>query len=490
MRQTTIANQAARIEKQIAGAVISFARRYRCLSPGERIVVAVSGGPDSTALLHVLHRLCPARNLALHVAHVHHGLRGAEADEDAAFVQKTASDLGLPHETLRVDVRRRAQQDRSSLAVAARAARYEALEAVRVRCGASCVATAHTMDDQAETVLMRLIRGTGPAGLAGIPSRRGTLVRPLLSGRRASLAVYLGARGISFRIDSSNADLRQARNRIRGELLPLLCSYNPRIVPALARLADMAREEETAFDEVLSLFDPAGAETAVRLLRERPPEAVLRRLVSQQVARETRRFVSPGAGEVGRLTSLLVRGKPGDRTPLAAGDWGVRGYDGLLIRSARGGPVRPLPETALAVPGETAVPALGIRIKAETERRETERGEGGETRETGKGEAGKMKVGKMEKTFFAVLDADRIEGSLVVRTRRPGDRISPLGMKGTKKLQDVLVDAKVPRDERDRVPIVADARGIVWVVGLRLDRRAAAVPETRRLLALTVTSPG
>ncbi|MEK6813787.1 MAG: tRNA lysidine(34) synthetase TilS [Nitrospirota bacterium] len=469
MRQTTIANQAARIEKQIAGAVISFARRYRCLSPGERIVVAVSGGPDSTALLHVLHRLCPARNLALHVAHVHHGLRGAEADEDAAFVQKTASDLGLPHETICVDVRTRAQQDRSSLAVAARAARYEAIEAVRVRCGASCVATAHTMDDQAETVLMRLIRGTGPAGLAGIPSRRGTIVRPLLSVRRASLAVYLGARGISFRIDSSNADLRQARNRIRGELLPLLCSYNPRIVPALARLADMAREEETAFDEVLSLFDPAGAETAVRLLRERPPEAVLRRLVSQQVARETRRFVSPGAGEVGRLTSLLVRGKPGDRTPLAAGDWGVRGYDGLLIRSARGGPVRPLPETALAVPGETAVPALGIRIKAETERRETERG--GRTR-------------------LAVLDADRIEGSLVVRTRRPGDRISPLGMKGTKKLQDVLVDAKVPRDERDRVPIVADARGIVWVVGLRLDRRAAAVPETRRLLALTVTSPG
>jgi tRNA(Ile)-lysidine synthase len=479
MRQTTIANQAARIEKQIAGAVISFARRYRCLSPGERIVVAVSGGPDSTALLHVLHRLCPARNLALHVAHVHHGLRGAEADEDAAFVQKTASDLGLPHETLRVDVRRRAQQDRSSLAVAARAARYEALEAVRVRCGASCVATAHTMDDQAETVLMRLIRGTGPAGLAGIPSRRGTIVRPLLSVRRASLAVYLGARGISFRIDSSNADLRQARNRIRGELLPLLCSYNPRIVPALARLADMAREEETAFDEVLSLFDPAGAETAVRLLRERPPEAVLRRLVSQQVARETLRFVSPGAGEVGRLTSLLVRGKPGDRTPLAAGDWGVRGYDGLLIRSARGGPVRPLPETALAVPGETAVPALGIRIKAETERRETERGEGGK----GETERG-------GRTRLAVLDADRIEGSLVVRTRRPGDRISPLGMKGTKKLQDVLVDAKVPRDERDRVPIVADARGIVWVVGLRLDRRAAAVPETRRLLALTVTSPG
>lgn len=455
---------------------MSFARRYRCLSPGERIVVAVSGGPDSTALLHVLHRLSPARNLALHVAHVHHGLRGKEADEDAAFVEKTASDLGLPHETICVDVRTRAQQDRSSLAVAARAARYEALEAVRAKCGASCVATAHTMDDQAETVLMRLIRGTGPAGLAGIPSRRGTIVRPLLSVHRASLAEYLDAREITFRIDSSNADLRQARNRIRGELLPLLCSYNPRIVPALARLANMAREEETAFDEVLSLFDPAGAETAVRLLRERPPEAVLRRLVSQQVARETRRFVSPGAGEVGRLTSLLVRGKAGDRTPLVAGDWGVRGYDGLLIRSARGGPVRPLPETPLAVPGETAVPALGIGIKAETERRETERGEGGK----GETERG-------ARTHFAVLDADRIEGPLVVRTRRPGDRISPVGMKGTKKLQDILVDAKIPRDERDRVPIVADARGIVWVVGLRLDRRAAAVPETRRPMALTVT---
>lgn len=455
---------------------MSFARRHRCLSPGERIVVAVSGGPDSTALLHVLRRLSPARNLALHVAHVHHGLRGKEADEDAAFVEKTASDLGLPHETICVDVRTRAQQDRSSLAVAARAARYEALEAVRAKCGASCVATAHTMDDQAETVLMRLIRGTGPAGLAGIPPLRGTIIRPLLAVRRASLAEYLDARGISFRIDSSNADLRQARNRIRGELLPLLCSYNPRIVPALARLANMAREEETAFDEVLSLFDPAGAETAVRLLRERPPEAVLRRLVSQQVARETRRFVSPGAGEVGRLTSLLVRGKPGDRTPLAAGDWGVRGYDGLLIRSARGGPVRPLPETPLTVPGETAVPALGIGIKAETERRETERGEGGK----GETERG-------ARTHFAVLDADRIEGPLVVRTRRPGDRISPLGMKGTKKLQDILVDAKVPRDERDRVPIVADGRGIVWVVGLRLDRRAAAVPETRRPMALTVT---
>ena len=460
-----IAPHAAKLEKQIAGAVISFARTYRCLSPGERIVVAVSGGPDSTALLHVLHRLSPARNISLHVAHVHHGLRGKEADEDAAFVEKTASEIDLPHETLRVDVRTRARRDRSSLAVAARAARYEALEAARARCGASCVATAHTMDDQAETVLMRLIRGTGPAGLAGIPPRRGTIIRPILSVRRASLAAYLDAREIPFRIDSSNADLRQARNRIRRELLPLLCSYNPRIVPALARLADMAREGETAFDEVLSLFDPAGAEKAVRLLRERPPEAVLRRLVSRQIARETRRFVSPGAGEVGRLTSILARGKPGDRTPLPGGDWGVRGYGGLLIR--RPPPVRPLPETALAVPGETAVPALGITIRAARAKESLPPGPSSVT-----------------------LDPDKIEGSLVVRTRRPGDRISPVGMKGTKKLQDLLVDAKVPRDERDWIPIVADARGIVWVVGLRLDRRAAAAPKTSRPLALTVRRMG
>ncbi len=464
---------------------MSFARRVRCLSPGERIVVAVSGGPDSTALLHVLHRLSPARSLILHVAHVHHGLRGKEADEDAAFVEKTASELDLPHETLHVDVRTRARRDRSSLAVAARAARYEALEAVRAKCGASFVATAHTMDDQAETVLMRLIRGTGPAGLAGIPPRRGTIVRPILSVRRASLAAYLDAREISFRIDSSNADLRQARNRIRRELLPLLCSYNPRIVPALARLADMAREGETAFVEVLSLFDPAGAETAVRLLRERPPEAVLRRLVSRQIARETRRFVSPGAGEVGRLTSILARGKPGDRTPLTGGDWGIRGYGGLLIR--RPPSVRPLAETALAVPGETAVPALGIRIKAEIAPQSSEilADHPSPVPETEKGEPERG-----ERARLAVLDADRIEGSLVVRTRRPGDRISPVGMKGTKKLQDLLVDAKVPRDERDRIPIVADARGIVWVVGLRLDRRAAAAPKTSRPLALTVRRMG
>lgn len=455
---------------------MSFGRRHGCLSPGERILVAVSGGPDSTALLHILVRLSPARNLSLHVAHVHHGLRGKEADDDARFVEKTASDLGLPHETIPVDVRTRARQDRSSIAVAARAARYEALEAVRLRCGANCVATAHTMDDQAETVLMRLIRGTGPAGLAGIPPRRGTIIRPLLAVRRASLAAYLEAREISFRIDSSNSDLRQARNRIRHELLPLLCSCNPRIVPALARLADMAREERTALEDIFPLFGPSGAETALRRLRENPPEAILRRLVSRQVARETQRFVSSGAGEVGRLTSLLVRGKPGDRTPLAGGNWGIRGYDGLLIRRPPP-PARPLPETALAVPGETAVPALGIRIKAETEKRESEREK-------------KEETGKGRKKFFAVLDADRIEGPLVLRTRRPGDRISPVGMKGTKKLQDLLVDAKVPRDARDRVPVVADARGIVWVVGLRLDRRAAAVPETARPLALTVTELG
>lgn len=452
--------------------VRQYIQAHRLIDQGDRVIVAVSGGPDSVALLHVLHSLQQQLGFAIHVFHLDHGLRGDESAEDALYVRRLAERLGVPSSIVGLgpDVLRRRG---GSLQAAARAARMEQIQALARRIGATRVAVGHTRDDQAETVLMRMLRGSGPHGLAGIrPLRRLgglTYIRPLLEISRRETEGYCTAFELSPRLDPSNLKPDYLRNRIRLELLPLLArEYNPAISAALVQLAAVSREESDFLDtlaaEALARCRAPGEEMALvggLLLGE--PVAVARRVV-RLAARET---IGPdfdlGLVPVNRVLEAAAR-PDGARTLALPGGLRVDVEYGVCRFTAdEQNPIlSPASEWPVSPTGTTVVPELGLRIEAANE--QTPAG-----------------------LLSAAFDADRLPGPLLLRLRRPGDRIWPVGMEGSKKLQDILVDAKVPRRQRDRMPVLTAGDEVLWLVGHRLDRRFLAGEETRHPIALRVT---
>jgi tRNA(Ile)-lysidine synthase len=430
--------------------------RHRLLVSGDHVVVAVSGGPDSVALLHALAGLRADYGLALTVGHIHHGLR-ADADRDAAFVTSLAARLGLPVVVERVAV---AGRPGRSPETAARAARYAALDRIARRAGATRIAVAHTADDQAETVLMRLLQGAGPRGLAGIPVRRGRLVRPLLDVDRATVLDYLAGAGLDWVEDETNRDLKMLRNRIRHETLPLLAAHGwPRIGDALRRTAAASREAGEALDALLAprvtAFvrpAPGGAALDVAPLRELPPGAVKAALRLALVEVLGRAEVRAGlrAGHLDRLAGL-VWGAPGARVRLPSGLVVERARDALWVTA----PGPPLERVIVSVPGETRLPGFGrLEVRRAAPAREA--------------------APSME-----CFDEAALPGRLAVRSRRPGDRFVPFGGGRSVRVARVLAAAGIPPSARRGWPLlVADGPAgetVLWVIGVR---RAAAAPVT------------
>jgi tRNA(Ile)-lysidine synthase len=425
--------------------------------------VAVSGGPDSVALLHALTRLRPEYALELAVCHVHHGLR-PEADRDAAFVADLADRLGCPAVVEQVSVR---PGHGRSLEEAARAARYAALDRVAGALGATRVALGHTADDQAETVLMRLLQGAGPRGLAGMPVRRGPLIRPLLEIGRATVLAHLEAHGLTWVEDASNRDRRFLRSRIRHELLPWLRAQGwGRLDDALCRTARACRETVEALERLLDHRAAALAQPGPggRLV----PDAVLEGLPPGAVKALLRRAildVAPGPGLRGsHLVALhaLLEARPGARVRLPGGTLVERTRAGLWIVSSR----LPLEPVALQVPGETV--AAGVRLHTELGRTRVE----------------PPPDGRWEAWF----DADRLSGALRVRAADPGDRVVPYGMGGPVRVAGVLTAAAVPRVARQGWPLLVCAgpagEEVLWVIGIRRGAAAPIRPETRSMLRI------
>jgi tRNA(Ile)-lysidine synthase len=457
-----------------ARAVARFVRRRRLWGADDRIAVAVSGGPDSVALTFIvrdLERVGLGRPVGL--IHVNHQLRGAESDADEAFCAALAERLGWPLDVSRVAVTRAPRQ---SIEAAAREARYACFEGAAARLGATIVVTGHTADDQAETVLLRLLRGAGTRGLSGIRARRGLYARPLLECRRADLRRDLARRGEAFRDDSSNLDVAIPRNRVRHALLPVIEAIAPGGVQALARLAGFAEDDEavlmnaaieTARTLVLSRVESAGRLEALEIdaaaLRSVPP-AIGRRVV-RALAAEVAPRTTPGAVQLQAIWNLVQADKPMGHLDLGGFTAERRGgvlslMPGLKTRPPAAKNHRPLRGLGqrLDVPGSVYLPETGVTITAERRDRGVELSKDG---------------------ALGCLQADSVDLPLTVRTRQPGDRFRPLGAPGRRKLQDVLVDRKVPRNERDRVPVVVDARGrLVWVAGVALaDECRVTAPE-------------
>jgi len=424
-----------------------------------RILVAVSGGADSTALLLLLHRLARTMRLELHVAHFDHGLRGRiVAKREEAFVRRVCDRLGVSLTAGRADVRETARRGRLSLEDAGRRERYAFLANTAHELGCSTVATGHTASDQAETVLMHLIRGAGLQGLGGMKSASSwpfdghqglRLVRPLLKLSREDTLAVCAAFEIEPIEDESNTSPRFRRNRVRHEVLPLLREMNPGIERALVRLASAASEGSAYLEaEARKLFagPPLGGSGDVALPRELADAPDVLRQMAVRMA------LAGTAGDAREFTErhyeavegLLASGTTGDRAVLPRGVVAVVEKGGVVVRGGADPHPNPLPGgegTFLGGPGECS--RLGVL-------------------------AASLVNVRPESGTWDEVDAAAVQSGVTVRRRRDGDRFQPLGMKGTKKLQDFFVDARVPRDERDAVPIFESERGIVWVGGLRI----------------------
>jgi tRNA(Ile)-lysidine synthase len=471
----------SRFGQRLERRVLRYVQGHGLFSAAQRALLAVSGGPDSTALLLVLAHLAASGKLKLDLslAHFDHGLRRkADREAEKAFLSGLAAKLGLPLLLGQGDVRAHARQHRLSVEEAARELRYRFLAEQAERAAINAVATGHTADDQAETVLMHLVRGSGLTGLAGMkPSSSWPfpdhedllLIRPLLEVSRGETERYCQEEGLSPCLDVTNLLLAPLRNRIRHQLLPLLRRYNPKIEAALLRLAaatasDLAYLEETASAlwHALAVKDKGGVGFPRSELVALSP-AIRNRLLQaacQQLLADARQIE---AVHIHSMAEALA--KPvGSRLSLPGGlAFAVDGeFVRLTVGRAAAAEVRAIAETPLAVPGRTTV--AGWLIEAEV--------------------LPGQRVDAGADPHEAFLDCRAVGDQLAVRSRRRGDRFRPLGLGGEKKLQDYLVDAKVPRDERDGVPLVCASWGIAWVVGHRIDERARVREGTRTVLHL------
>jgi tRNA(Ile)-lysidine synthase len=457
--------------------VLRYIREHALCSPGDTLIVAFSGGADSTALLDILANL-PGHNLELVVAHLNHLLRGAEADDDELFARAAAERYGCPFALARVDVAVLARQTGVSLEEAGREARYAFLREVAVKHAAVAVAVGHHKGDQAETILLRLLRGAGGSGLSGMRPKNsaGTIVRPLLFLRRPEIEAYLHKRGLSWREDSSNAEIRFLRNRIRHELLPYLESFNTDVEERLYRTAEaLAADEEVLAAAAAGAFlravavTASGADADIEALC-REPLALRKRLYRQAieiVKGDLRRISST---HLAAIDKLVFAARPNSELVLPGGIRVIRAYRLLRFTLQREEPLSGGGELLIARPGDYTLPCGGrLLIEESSESAATGHATGVNT---------------------LVILAGQLQFPLTVRYFRAGDRFIPSGMTGRKKLKNLFIDRKIPLQTRKRIPLLADRGEIVWVCGVQAAEisRTIAVENCLPQLLLTYTA--
>lgn len=440
--------------------------KYSMLSGGETVLIGLSGGPDSVCLLSVLHKLKDELDLKLHALYVDHGLRPGETPEEIAFCKKLCEEMSVPFAVKSIDVKTYAMEQGMNKQEAARELRYRAFDEVLVDLKAGRVAIGHNADDQVETFFMRFFRGAGPKGLSGIPPVRARIIRPLIETERSEIEKFLEEQRTNFVIDSSNAKEDYLRNRLRLIVVPEIRKMNLGITETVGRTMDILREEEKYFDLIVTktLMKLICRKTDQRIdvfltPLEAMDKVILRRVLRRAID-ETRGLRGMGFVHIEEVIDLIRKGRHGDRLYLPKQMRVIKNYSTLVITSEV--PLR-VTASALNMPGETFLKDIRAVCEATVMDHVSGYGDG--------------------KTW-AVFDADKVSAALVVRAREEGDFFYPLGFGKKKKLQDFFVDMKVPRDERDSVPIVVTGNDIVWIAGYRGDERFKVTEGTKRFLRL------
>lgn len=435
------------------------------------MIVGVSGGMDSVALLSVLEKLRGVYRTMLVAAHLNHGLRGEEAERDAEFVRDLSRRWGIPCECQSVDIRKLKKKG-MTLQEAGREARFSFFGSLVEKYGAQKVALGQTADDQAETMVMRFIRGAALIGLKGIPPvRDGWIIHPLIEVTRLEIEAYLDQEGLSHVEDSSNRKDAYLRNRVRNHLIPVLHAYNPNLKETLGRMGRILLSEEDymrgqTLEALGRMSRQDGDEVRVDLTLFRDLHPALQFRLLKETIGSVRRFAGKRlrAAHLLSLAELAMARRPHGMIHLPGGVTARRTYDVLEIGVGER-PSPPVFDHPAACPGATYLREVGKRLVTSIlDRWDVE-------------EASSDRV---------FLDCDKIQAPLRVRSYRPGDRFRPLGMRGTRKIKDCFIDWKIPMEKRARTPLVTCRDAILWVVGHRISQDFRVTPETKRVICMEI----
>jgi len=444
-------------------------KKYNMLTQGEKVVLGVSGGADSIALLYSLNELIDY-GLELIIAHLNHGLRVDAAKRDADFVKKIAKSLGLTFVYAEVDTLKYKEESQLSTEDAARQLRYKFFDQVMSKHDATKLATAHTLDDQAETVLMRLIRGSGSKGLSGIPPVSINIIRPLIEINRSEIENYLNSRDIKWVEDASNVSREFLRNRIRHDLIPELESYNPQIKETLAKTADILRAEdefitiETGkyFNEV---FSENRSEITGNLLKYESIDKILRySLLRTAIENLNRNLKNISSIHIISADDFLLSETASGQIELPEETVIVKGYNIFLV--TKKSEIDQEFYYSIQSPGKWSFPEFEVEISL----------------------VKTQSLGENDESV-AYFDPELVKFPIEVRSFKTGDRFSPLGMQSSKKLQDYFTDKKLPKFLRSRVPIFISDGEIMWAGGIRIDDRFKVTDKKSEVLKMKLVRP-
>lgn len=447
--------------------------QYHLLEEGDKVVIGISGGPDSVALLHILLKLQPIFKLKLYLAHLNHLLR-EEAKEEALFVKELAESVKLPL----IIAEKNVLQDTSknlSLQQKARKIRYEFLIQTAKRLNATKIALAHHQDDNIETILLWLMRGCGAEGIKGIPPIRRInqglyIIRPLIKNTKQEIKDYLQLHKLSFKIDSSNLKTNYWRNKIRLELLPQLKEYNPKIKEALARLATLWHQD----NEYLNLLSIEAKNKVLEKGRidlkkfTLLPQPIQSRILRQLIKEVKGNLEGISWTHIEAIIKLIKKGPTQGRLDLKSNIKVEREYERLIIYKGEREEIKKQEERYLKIPGVTEVDELKI-----------------ETQVMAKDSLSAL-PSLLSTSAEAYLDYDKVKLPLLLRHRKKGDKFHPYGMRGSKKIKDYFIDLKVPKRERDKIYLLADEEGIIWVMSVnRIDERVKVTDSTKNVMVIT-----
>lgn len=452
--------------------VYNTIEKYKMICQGDSIVTGVSGGPDSMCMLHILLRLKDKFDLSIFAAHLNHQFRGKEADDDAIYVRDICHEWGIQTFIKVFDVPAYAKENGLSSEEAGREIRYELYDEVMKKVGGQKIAVAHNMNDHIETIFMNLLRGSGIEGLKGIEAVRGQIIRPLINAERDEIEEYCRINKISPRIDKTNLEPIYGRNKIRLELIPYIKdTFNPNIMSTLNRFSDIAvlendymdKEAEKSFFEVAESYEN-GIKYCINKLDNLHP-ALQRRVIRIGLEKLLGSLKGIEYKHIEEILKIL-HDNTGAAAVLPRNIRAYVSYENLII-GPKNEKIHDKYCYSLKIDSENIIYSLGIEAVVKTLKA--------------------YDVYDIKKDKYTVyIDKEKVQGDLFLRNRLNGDVFSPIGLKGSKKLKEYFIDEKIPKEERDKIQLIADEKEIVWVIGKRLSEKYKITDKTKNVIMINI----